>query len=260
MNKTLKFLLFSLLLCFQQSYSQGLQESLDWINSKRLDGFDYFSYSVPVSSDNRLQVTPEKIRIETKSAEGYTWLSWNTINDLRINDDEAGKYLLYIVSDYIHEGLPIYIGIHFKTKELRDRFSKAVQHVAKLQGGRDLIYDDYDSSKSNAVIWLKSRGIDVFEGENKLRLEITENQIKKNYLKSPEVEIISWKDVKEIKSNIYEKNKKYQQIQIIGPTDEKGNVKIIKFYIFQNIAGKYVNALNSLALKNGANLVKENLF
>ncbi|MCW3162813.1 hypothetical protein [Chryseobacterium oryctis] len=260
MNKIVKTLVFSLLLCFQQLFSQGLQESLDWINSKRLEGFDYFSGSVAVASGNRLQVTPEKIRIENDKGDIYTWFSWSTINDLRINDDEAGKNILYIVSNYIHEGLPLYIGIHFKTKELRDRFSKAVQHVAKLQGGPDLIYDNYDASKSNAVTWLKSRGIDVFEGDNKLRLDITESQIKKYFLKATDFDIIQWKDVKEIKSEVYDKNKKYYRIQIIGPTDDKGNIKIIKFYVFQNIASKYVNALNSLAVKNGASLVKDNLF
>ncbi len=260
MNKTVKILLFSLLLSFQQSFSQGLQESLDWINSKRLEGFDYFSGSVIVDSGNRLQVTPEKIRIENRAGDTYTWFSWHTINDLRINDDEAGKYILYIVSNYIHEGLPLYIGIHFKTKDLRDRFSKAVQHVAKLQGGPDLIYDNYDTSKSNAVTWLKSRGIDVFQGDNKLRIDVTDTYIKKYYLKSTDSETINWKDVKEIKSAVYEKNKKYNYIQIIGPTDDKGNIKMIKYYVFQNIASKYVDALNSLAIKNGANLVKDNLF
>ncbi|WP_299181068.1 hypothetical protein [uncultured Chryseobacterium sp.] len=260
MNKTVKILLFSLLLCFQQSFSQGLQESLDWINSKRLEGFDYFSGSVTANSGNRLQVTAEKIRIENSAGDTYTWFNWSTINDLRINDDDAGKYILYIVSNYIHEGLPLYIGIHFKTKDLRDRFSKAVQHVAKLKGGSDLIYDNYDTSKSNAVTWLKSRGIDVFAGDNKLRLDITDTYIKKYYLKSTDNVIINWKDVKEIKSGVYDKNKKYHFIQIVGPTDEKGNIKIIKYYVFQNIANKYVDALNSLAIKNGANLVNDNLF
>lgn len=260
MKNYAKILWIALLFCFQQSYSQGLQESLDWINSKRLEGFDYFSGSVKVNADNRLQVTPEKIRIETGTAEGYTWFSWNTINDLRINDDEAGKYILYIVSNYIHEGLPLYIGIHFKTKDLRDRFSKAVEHVAKLQGGPSLVYDNYESSKSAAVSWLKSRGIDIFEGDNKLRIDVTENQIKKYYLKSTDIIEISWKDVKEIKSEIYDKNKKYNSIQVVGPTDEKGNVKIIKYYVFHNIADKYMSALKSLAIKNGANLVKDDLF
>src|SRR5690606_37274742 len=106
--------------------------------------------------------------------------------------------------------------------------SKAVQHVAKLKGGSDLIYDNYDTSKSNAVTWLKSRGIDVFAGDNKLRLDITDTYIKKYYLKSTDNVIINWKDVKEIKSGVYDKNKKYHFIQIVGPTDEKGYIKIIK--------------------------------
>ncbi|GAB0157706.1 hypothetical protein CHRYSEOSP005_29880 [Chryseobacterium sp. Alg-005] len=260
MKNYTKILWILFLFCFQQSYSQGLQESLDWINSKRLEGFDYFSGSVLVNAENRLQVTPEKIRIETKNSEGYTWFGWNTINDLRINDDEASKYVLYIVSNYIHEGLPLYIGIHFKTKDLRDRFSKAVEHVAKLQGGPSLVYDSYDYSKSNAVAWLKSRGIDIFEGDNKLRIDITENQIKKYYLKTSDITEISWKEVKEIKSEVYEKNKKYTSIQIVGPADANGNLKIIKYYVFQNIADKYVGAIKSLAAKNGANLVKDDLF
>lgn len=260
MKKTTRAFSLLLLLSIHLSFAQQLQESLDWLNSKRLEGFDYFSGQLPVDAGNRLQVTSEKIRIENKDATGYTSMNWNTINDMRVNDEVEGKNILYIVSNYIHEGLPLYIGIHFKTKDLRTRFSNAVEHIAKLQGSSGLIHSSFDASKNAAVTWLKARGIDLFEGDNKLRLEITEDRIRKYFLKTTESTSINWRDVKEIKSELYEKNKKYKYIKIIGPTDSAGNLTTITFYIYQGVADEYVKALNSIAYRNGAKLVKEDLF
>ncbi|TXF79196.1 hypothetical protein [Chryseobacterium sp.] len=260
MKKIKQILAVALLFSVQLFFAQQLQESLDWINSKRIEGFDYFSTGLSQDPENRLQITSDKIRIESKDATKYTWFDWNTINDMRVNDEVEGKYVLYIVSNYIYEGLPLYIGIHFKSKDLRTRFSNAVEHIAKLKGGKGLIYNNYDTSKSSAVIWLRARGIDIFEGDNKLRLEITEDRIRKYYLKSTESISINWRDVKEIKSELYEKNKKYKHVTIVGPTDAAGNLTTISFYIYQGMADEYVKALNSLAYKNGAQLVKEDLF
>ncbi|MBW8361479.1 MAG: hypothetical protein K0M56_04755 [Kaistella sp.] len=260
MKKFAQLLAVAFLFSAQLFFAQQLQESLDWINSKRIEGFNYFSGGLAQDPENRLQVTTDKIRIESKDGTKYTWFDWYTINDMRVNDEVEGKHVLYIVSNYVHEGLPLYIGIHFKTKDLSTRFSNAVEHIAKLKGGKGLIYSNYDTSKANAVIWLKARSIDIFGGDNKLRLDITEDKIRKYYLNSTESTTINWRDVKEIKSELYEANKKYKYIKIIGPTDAAGNLTTINFYIFKGMADEYVKALNSLAYKNGAQLVKEDLF
>lgn len=254
-------LVITSLLLTTRSYTQEFQESLDWLNSKKLESFGFFSYQVEENNSNSLKFNTDNISLNHNSNDAYTRISWPIINDIRINDDEPGKHTIWIVSNYMFEGLPLYIGMKFSTKDLRDRFAKAISHVVQLKSGNLINEQNYTISKNSAVNILRARLIDVFEGgEKKLRLDITEDKIKKYYLKSTESTEIYWKNVKEIKSSLYDANKNYWKITIIGSPDTAGNIPEITFYIYKAVAKNFNDALHSLALQNGANLVKEDLF
>ena len=261
MKNFFKISILGLLFCFNFTFSQGLQESLDWINSKRLEAFDYNSKTVSKSSDNKLMVTDEIIRIESNDGKSWTFIGWETINSLRTNDDDLGEHELYIVSNYLKDDVALYINLSFKTKDLRDRFIKAVKHVVALKGGGNWVNNNY-LTLDECMDWMKSRSIDLFQktGFLKSRININQDRIKLYYLDSSTVTEMNWKDIKDIKSKPLSDHKGYDTIEVIGPTDENGKIQLLYIFIQDNITEDYKKALKFMATQNGANMVNDSLF
>ena len=254
------FWLLILLLISNLCFSQSAQETLDWLNSKKSESLSFQSYNVPENTSNTLKFLEDHIALESADKKSWTKFKWSTINDFRISDATAGKNELWIISNVISEGRPLLIIMKFATAEFRDRFSNAIEHMAKLNGSEKLNRNNYSHSVDSALVILKARLIDVHEGNNKMRLELSKEKIKQYYLNLSSTTEIPWKDVKEIKSEEYADNKSYYHIKIIGKADNAGNIPQISFYIFNQVALNYVNALNFIALQNNATLIKDNLF
>ncbi len=245
---------------FNYSFGQELQESIDWVNSKKMDGFDYYGITVEANKSNKFLVSNDGLRVE---AENGAWVAfnWNTIIDMRISDDpDASNYVLTIISSALYENNPAYIGISFKSEDLRERFATALIHISELKGGSGLIFSDYNLSVSNAIKFLSARSIDIFTGETKFRIDYTSEYVKEYYYDSAYEKILYWKDVKEIKKDYYSDNYSYTSIKIIGSVGSKGEENIIQFYVNTIGSEDYFGAIQYLAKEGGAKLVKDDLF
>lgn len=242
------------------SVGQTEQETLDWLNIKKLEAFGFHSYHVTLSETNTLKFSEENITLESADKKSWTKIKWSSINDFRVNDETAGKNELWIVSDLIFEGKPLFIIMSFAQADLRDRFSKAVEHLTHIKGSEKLNKNNYSHSIDSALVILKSRLIDVYEGDNKLRLELSRDKIKQYYLNSTSTKELYWKELKEVKSEVYKENNNYQLVKLIGKADNSGNIPFISFYIFSPVTITFVNAVNYIAIQNGAKFIRDDLF
>lgn len=258
MKNFFKISILGLLFCFNTSYSQGLQESLDWINSKRLEGFDYSGTTVTQSGSNKLLVTNEKIRIENFDGTKWTSIGWKSINNIRTNDDIEGKHRIYIVSSFLQNDIALHISLFFKTKDLRDRFIKAIEHVVALNGAGKWVNSNY-LTVEDCLEWMKSRSVDFVEDAFRPRFSLDEFRIKQYYLDTTTVTEMNWKNIKDIKSYVIT-NKGYGRIKLIGPTDENGKVQLLYIDIQENVMVDYIRAIKFMATQNGANMVNDSLF
>lgn len=258
MKNFFKISILGLLFCFNFTFSQGLQESLDWINSKRLEAFDYSGTTVTQSGSNKLLVTNEKIRIENFDGTKWTSIGWKSINNIRTNDDIEGKHRIYIVSSFLKNDLALHISLSFKTEDVRDRFIKAIKHVVELNGAGKWVNSNYLTIEE-CLLWMKSRSIDVVEGTLKKRFSLDEFRIKEYYLDSTIIDEMSWKNIKDIKSYATSDNG-IGRIELIGPTDENGKVQLLYIDIQDNVMEDYIRAIKFMATQNGANMVNDSLF
>lgn len=251
-------LIFSFLLVLFYTFinAQTLEETIDWLNTKKSDVISVESYHLPKNSTNTILFSFTKIRIDNSNG-GYTSIGFDTINDFRISETNESP-ALYIVSSYIHEGLPLYIKMNFPTIELRDRFKKAFSHIVNLKGNE--MVTSLSSEKKDMLEWLNSRSIDIFEGENKLRLLYDDVGIKKYFLKSTDSILINWSKIKSISYNVYGENKKYYVFNVKSSDSITGNSEVIKFYVYSGVAESYGEILKDLAISNGAQLINEDLF
>ncbi len=258
MKNFFKISILGLLFCFNFTLAQGLQESLDWINSKRLEGFDYSGTTVKQDVTNKLLVTNEKIRIENYDGTKWTSISWKSINSIRTNDDEEGKHRIYIVSSFLQNDIALHISLFFKTKDLRDRFIKAIEHVVALNGAGKWVNSNY-LTVEDCLEWMKSRSVDFVEDAFRPRFSLDEFRIKQYYLDTTTVTEMNWKNIKDIKSYVIT-NKGYGRIKLIGPTDENGKVQLLYIDIQDNVMEDYIRAIKFMATQNGANMVNDSLF
>lgn len=258
--KTSIFLL-SFILLASALKSQTLDESIDWLNSKKSESTKNYSKTITTETYSSLVFTPEKIGIENSDKTSYSYISWDKVCSFRKTDaDENGTFYAAVVSSVFHDGIPIYIFIGFKTEAMRDRFLNALIHVAELKDAD--IVSESPITNEEILAWLNSRGIDIFSNNN-FRTKIDINGISTYTSGSTTIDnSVLWKDITDIKHGLAPNDKNYYYINIVGKTDAAG--KTNSFHTWVSVVDgsglKYIEMLRSLAQRMGAKLIKEDLF
>ena len=255
----MKKILLSFFIFILNFYSApSLVETVDWLNTKKNENITYASNVIGEKSPNKIQYSVEGIKL-TENADLFSMIDWTDIIEVRKNEEASTNFLL-VVSKFqsLSDKRSIFIEINFKDSEMRDRFSKAINNIISLKGNQ-LISDNLETL-SDHVKWFKAKSPDVLEGSSRTRLEFGSLGMKISYLNNSASEIILWKDVKSIKSSLYEGNKNYNQFKIKTSEASTGKSSEITFHIYKYTAERYEKNLKSVCVKNGAVFVDDDLF
>lgn len=137
--------LLALLLSCVYSNAQTAEQTIEWLNAKKTNIDTYYSY---YHSDRLGKLNSVHFSTEEISFEYFQWvydknypftgsISWKDIND--IHYEEFSKIM--IKAGLTSKGENRYIELYIKDQDSRNKFIKALTHMASLKGAK-LIDED----------------------------------------------------------------------------------------------------------------------
>ncbi len=124
--------LFVLFLGLGMANAQTEEETLEWLNTKKTEVTDVRSLTVWAG-----QVIFSLSIVKAYTDDGAsTTIEWKTVKDIKID----GEYV-QIVDNNTYQGRTSYIRFYVGDKILRDKYAKALKHMATLKGAK-LVNDD----------------------------------------------------------------------------------------------------------------------
>ncbi|WP_417428770.1 hypothetical protein [Halpernia sp.] len=250
-----KIIYFLFLILFTTSKAQTIAETVDWLNTKKSEITSTESYTIEKGTSSNITFTKQHIKIEGNYKS--TSFKWATIVDFRVNEN-VDKPSLYLISDEMEKGLPLYIILKFETEDTRDRFIKAIKNITRTNGNE--LVNPYSENLAENIQWLNAKAIDVFEGSVKQRVNYSNSGIKIYNLNNSESYTINWGNIKSLSYKLYDKNKKYYIITLKSSDASSGSAKEKKIYVSKFVGETYGRILKNLALKKGAKFIDEDLF
>lgn len=123
----LVFALFSL----HALKAQSAEETLEWLNVKKIDISLPSSTANTLKSASQLDITADLIKLSNKDG---AWAAgvWSTIKDVRVyNSDD-----IQIVFNLTYENQPLFMNLRIYDTNLKRKFIKALRHLATLKGAK----------------------------------------------------------------------------------------------------------------------------
>ncbi|MFD1258821.1 hypothetical protein ACFQ3S_18580 [Mucilaginibacter terrae] len=125
-------LLFVLLVTATLTYAQSETETLEWLNIKKTEITLGSSYSSTVSSYStvKLLLTNETMRLENDKG-AWTEGNWSSIKEVK-NENNYVK----IIYNFNYDNKPTIIGLYISDSAIKEKYIKAVKHMATLKGAK----------------------------------------------------------------------------------------------------------------------------
>lgn len=131
MKKIVLFLLLSAGLVTAQA--QTAAETLEWLKAKAAEVDNSYIYSTTVDGGNRkIEITSDHIKVYSDNGASTTG-TWHTIKEIK---PFADAYGIKIILEGTYEGNQRYIRFDIRPSSIRDRYIKALKHMAVLKGAR----------------------------------------------------------------------------------------------------------------------------
>jgi tRNA A37 threonylcarbamoyladenosine modification protein TsaB len=130
--------MFLFVVSAQFSYAQSEAETLEWLNVKKGEIYlgNSTSNTVGGYSPGKTLLFDENV-VKLASTDGaWTGIGWKNIKDIKVD----APYL-EIVSDREYENKKSYVRLYISSLELREKYVKALKHMATLKGAQ-LVKDD----------------------------------------------------------------------------------------------------------------------
>jgi hypothetical protein len=109
--------------------AQSEEETLDWINVKKIDM--QYAKSNTVAYDGVLEFTKELFKVSNKAG-AYTNMNWSSVKEVK----QKGTYEIEVVFNTTYNGQTTFINVTVYDKELRGKIQKAFMHMATLKGAK----------------------------------------------------------------------------------------------------------------------------
>lgn len=109
--------------------AQSEEETLDWINVKKIDM--QFPKSNTVTYDGVLEFTKDMFKINNKAG-AYTNMYWSAVKEVK----QKGTADIEVVFNSTYNGQTMFIGFTVYDKELKGKIQKALLHMATLKGAK----------------------------------------------------------------------------------------------------------------------------
>lgn len=123
------FLLAAFVCITVYASAQSEDETLDWINVKKIDM--QFPKSNTVAYDGVLEFTKDLFKI-TNKAGAYTNMYWSAVKEVK----QKGTADVEVVFNNTYNGQTTFISFTVYDKELRSKIQKALKHMATLKGAK----------------------------------------------------------------------------------------------------------------------------
>ena len=122
--------------------AQTVEETLEWLDAKKVHISDYYSSSNNVGQylGNVLEFSMDGISIRNDDKGVWTKFNWFDITDVT-TDDEYDRGISVINKKKNDKGHNYVISIHVENSENRKKFIKAIKTMATLKGAK-LVKED----------------------------------------------------------------------------------------------------------------------